>query len=119
MVVRGRIGSADGPALCEHVRALLDEEHAGRVECDVGALVEVDLGTVDALARLQLTARRLGSFVHLDHAPAELRELLALAGLGEVVRCSADSAVEVRRQPEQRKELRGVEEEDDPGDPVA
>jgi ABC-type transporter Mla MlaB component len=119
LVVGGRIGGADGLALCERLRALLDKEHAGLLECDVRGLVAADLGTVDALARLQLTARRLGSSVRLRNAPAELRELLALAGLGEVVPCSGDSAVEVGRQPEQRKELGGVEEEDDPADPIA
>jgi ABC-type transporter Mla MlaB component len=119
LVVRGRIGRADGLALSERVRAMLGEDQAGRLECDVRGLVESDLGTVDALARLQLTARRLGGSVRLRNAPAELRELLALAGLGEVIPCSADSAVEVGRQPEQREELGGVEEEDDPADPIA
>jgi len=63
------------------------------------------LEIVDALARLQLAARRGGYRVELAAAPEELVELVELAGLGEVL------GVEPRRQPEQREERLGVEEE--------
>jgi STAS domain len=78
--------------------------------CDVGALAP-DVTAVDALARLQLTARREGLELRLQGASRELRDLLAFAGLDGVLR------VEPRRQPEQREERLGVEEErhlDDP-----
>lgn len=87
--------------------------------CDLSGLTDADIATVDDLARLQLITRRLGITVELRDAPNGLRELLDFAGLGDVVRCSDPLPVEVRRQPEQRKEPRGVEEEADPRDPIA
>ena len=85
----------------------------------MAGLTNVDLATVDDLARLQLIARRLRITVELNDAPRELRELLDFAGLRDVVRCSGPLPVEVRGQAEQREEPRGVEEEADPGDPIA
>ena len=67
----------------------------------------LDLGTVDALARLQLAGRRLGFDVRLTPTE-ELLELLELCGL-----------VEVLWQPEEREEAFGVEEERQLGDPPA
>ena len=86
--------------------------------CDVAGLTNVDLATVNDLARLQLIARRLGITLELRDAPDALRELLDLAGLRDVVRCSKPLPVEVRGQSEQREEPGGVEEEADPGDPI-
>ena len=57
------------PAMCERARRLLEGCDAGPVVCDVGALAEPDAITIDALARLQLTARRVGCTVEL-RAPA-------------------------------------------------
>jgi hypothetical protein len=73
------------------------------------------MDTVDALARVQLTARRLGSELRLKDASQTLRELLSLAGLADVVRCSGD-LVETRGQPEHGEEPCGIEEERDPAD---
>ena len=82
--VRGPILPADLPGLCERVCAVL-EEHAGRsLLCDVTG-VEADAVTVDALARLQLAARRRGCLVRLCHASAELRQLVAFMGLSDVL----------------------------------
>jgi hypothetical protein len=67
----------------------------------------IDLGTVDALARLRLAGKRLGFEVRLTPTE-ELLELLELAGL-----------VEVLWQPEEREEALGVEEERELGDPPA
>jgi hypothetical protein len=72
--------------------------------CDVRALAP-DALTIDALARLQLAARRVGREVSLRGASLELVELLELCGLTGVLR------VEVGRQPEQREQGVGVEEE--------
>jgi hypothetical protein len=69
-----------------------------------------DLVLVDALARLQLAARRCGWSLHVRDAPEELRAYLELLGLAGAV------AVETRRQPELREQLR-VEEVVKPGDP--
>ena len=63
------------------------------------------LEIVDALARLQLAAHRHGYRLRLVEAPAELVELVELAGLAGVL------GVEPRRQPEEREEHVGVEEE--------
>ncbi|MDQ3660482.1 MAG: STAS domain-containing protein [Actinomycetota bacterium] len=64
---------------------LVLEGSAGSVVCDLGALDRPDAGTVDALARLQLSARRLGRQIQLRNAPGELRELVALMGLSDVL----------------------------------
>ena len=44
-----------------------------------------DLAVADELARCQLFARRLGCEIRLRDATTELRELLELVGLGDVV----------------------------------
>ncbi len=72
---------------------------------------------VDALARLQLTARRLGCRVTLRDACEELVGLLELAGLSEVVP-PADLGVQAGRETEEREPARGIEEEADPAEPV-
>jgi ABC-type transporter Mla MlaB component len=43
------------------------------------------MAVVDQLARLQLEARRLGCSIRVRHACAELRELIELSGLDDVV----------------------------------
>jgi hypothetical protein len=72
--------------------------------CDVGAIAP-DVHAIDALARLQLAARRLGMELRLRHASGELQELVAFAGLRDVLR------VEAGGQAEQGEERLGVEEE--------
>jgi ABC-type transporter Mla MlaB component len=114
--IGGSLARGDISHLCDRARALLESSDAGVVVCDVGSLVDPDAVTVEALARLQLTAHRLGHRVRLRRACEELRELLALMGLGEVLPPCPDSGVEPGRQPEQGKEAGGVQEEGDPGD---
>ena len=80
------------------------------VVCDVGGLAP-DAAAIDVLATLQLTARRLGLEIRLRHASSELLELIAFAGLRDVLR------VERERQPEQREQRGSVEEEGQLGDP--
>ena len=69
-----------------------------------------DLALVDALARLQLIARRRGCSIRVRPCD-ELRELILLAGLSEVL------AVEPRRETEEGIQLR-VQEVVKPGDPT-
>lgn len=83
-VVYGPIVQADIPGLCTRVRALFDDE-IDQVICDVGALVEPDGVTLDALARLQLSARRRGCRVVLRDAGIDLLALLEAAGLSDIV----------------------------------
>ena len=72
-----------------------------------------DLEIVDALARLQLAARRSGYEVAVTAAPDDVLELIELAGLAETL------CVEPLRQPEQREQRLGVEEERELPDPAA
>jgi anti-anti-sigma regulatory factor len=85
---------------------------------DVSALTEPDPAVLDALVRLQLAARRLGSSIRLENACSELVDLLALVGLSDVVPVVGGSGVEVDRQVEQREEVR-VDEEVETGDTPA
>jgi anti-anti-sigma regulatory factor len=85
------------------------------VVCDVSGLVRADLDVVDALARLALAARRRGRSIEVRRACPRLRELLELTGLDE----TAGLRLEPLGQPEEREQPGGVEEEDDPTEPVA
>jgi len=116
LVISAPIAREDIPVLCACLRTLLNESAAGFVVCDLGALVDPDAVTVDALARLQLTACRYGRQFQLRHACGELRDLLALMGLGDIVRPEAALPLKPRGQAEERKQGRGVEEEGDPSD---
>jgi anti-anti-sigma regulatory factor len=78
----------DVAALCERVRTLLRHADVVEVTLDVRALVSPDAATVDALARVQLAAHRMGGSIRLRQVDDELRGLLALAGLLEVL-CGA------------------------------
>ncbi len=82
--VGGPIASADLPGLCERVCALFETSGANVALCDVSG-VEPDAVTVDALARLQLAARRYGCQVRLRNASDELLELVAFMGLHDVL----------------------------------
>lgn len=89
--------------LCERV---CEELGAGAVRAVVCELHDpVDLSVVDALARLQLTARRSGRQVRLRPVGARAGELLGLCGMTDVVPQQSEAC----RQPEAR-EQRGVEE---------
>jgi ABC-type transporter Mla MlaB component len=116
LLFEGPIDPADVQGLCERLSALIGGCDADVVICDVGA-VDSNAVTIDALARMQLTARRLGRQVRLRDACDELKDLLALIGLSDVVPC-VGSVVESRGQTEQWEQGRGVEEEGDPADPA-
>ena len=62
-----------------------------RIVCDVGAIDKPDLVAVDALARIQLTARRCGAQVWLHNPCEELEELLTFLGLDAVLPSVDDS----------------------------
>ncbi len=84
--IRGPIARTDLPGLCARVCALLGAATgASVVLCDVAG-VDPDAVTVDALARLELAARRQGCTVQLCHASDELLELVAFMGLEDVCR---------------------------------
>jgi ABC-type transporter Mla MlaB component len=81
--ISGPITRADLPALCDRVRTVLQESGAALAICDVHG-VECDAVTVDALARLQLAAKRTGCRVQLRGACPELVRLVEFMGLTDV-----------------------------------
>ncbi len=82
--IHGPIARADLAGLCDRVCVLLRESRAEVAYCEVDG-VEPDAVTVDALARLQLAARRCACRVRLRGASKELRELVAFMGLADVL----------------------------------
>jgi ABC-type transporter Mla MlaB component len=70
---------ADLPAWSERVRALLSR--GGVVICDLSGVRGADLGVIDALARLQLTARRAHARLLLTGLNGDLRDLWEWTGL--------------------------------------
>jgi anti-anti-sigma regulatory factor len=83
-----------------------------QLSCDARAL-PADVAALDALARLTLAARQAGFELRLLHVSAELTCLIELTGLAGVLR------VEPGRQPEEREQSLGVEEEAQLDDPAA
>jgi hypothetical protein len=71
------------------------------------------VASIDLLARMELGARRAGKELRLHDASRELRELVELCGLADVLR------LEPRGQSEEREQRLGVEEERQLGDPPA
>jgi ABC-type transporter Mla MlaB component len=82
--VTGPITRADLAGLCVRVCGLLEGSDADVALCDVSGVVP-DAVTIDALARLQLAARRQGCQVRLRHASRELIRLVAFMGLQDVL----------------------------------
>jgi ABC-type transporter Mla MlaB component len=81
--ISGPITREDLPGLCDRVCALLAES-GSVVRCDVAG-VEPDAVTVDAVARLQLAARRRDCEVRLHNASDALLSLVELMGLTNVI----------------------------------
>ena len=86
LVLDSVVAPADIPELCRRALTMLESTRSGVLICDVGAVTDPDAVTVDAVARLQLTAKRVGRELRLRHAGTEFQELIALAGLSDVVR---------------------------------
>jgi ABC-type transporter Mla MlaB component len=82
--VTGPIARTDLPGLCERVCLLLEQSKAEVALCDASG-VAPDAVTVEALARLQLAARRHGCQVRLRHASEGLLDLVAFMGLRDVL----------------------------------
>ena len=81
--ISGPIARADLPGLCGRVCAILRESGAV-ARCDVSGVVP-DAVCIDALARLQLAARRRGCRVRLENASPPLLGLVELMGLTHVL----------------------------------
>jgi len=82
--IHGPIARDDLPGLCARVCGVLSASGARVALCRVDG-VEPDAVTVEALARLQLAARRTGCSVRLRNASAELRDLIRFMGLDAVL----------------------------------
>lgn len=110
--------TGDLPLLSERLASLVRDGDADLLVCDLAGLADADCGTVEALARLQLTARRLGRRIRLEHPSPQLHQLLALVGLCDVVGACPDLGLEAQGQAEEREHPLGVQEERDPADPA-
>jgi ABC-type transporter Mla MlaB component len=82
--IYGPIERDDLPGLCDRVCRLLERTRPAIAICDVEG-VDPDAVTVDALARLQLAARRHGCRIRLRGASTQLRRLVDLIGLRDVL----------------------------------
>lgn len=108
-VVGATVTRADIPGLCAGLAEVLRGNAAGFVICDVGA-ARADLVTVEALARLRMTARRHGGRLVLGGAGPDLLALVVMLGLADVL-------PQPGRQPEEREQPLGVQEVVDGRDP--
>jgi ABC-type transporter Mla MlaB component len=91
LAVHGPIARGDLPGLARRVCGLLESRSPDIAVCDV-ADIEADAVTIEALARLQLAARRHRCWVVLRHASDELTELIELMGLADVFRPRSEAA---------------------------
>ena len=84
-----------------------NRNHAVVIVCDVCRVSHPDERTLDALARLQLAARRHCATLRLLNACPTLVDLIECAGLGDVlVVVPAESGVEMQGEVEEREECR-------------
>ncbi|WP_371784821.1 STAS domain-containing protein [Streptosporangium subroseum] len=98
-----KITRADIPALCADLAELVRGRDGGVVVCDVAGVAHPDVVTVEALARLRLTARRHGWDLVVTGAGPDLLDLVHLFGL-------TDALIQTGRQSEEWKQAGGVEE---------
>ncbi len=101
---------ADIPVLCAGLADLLRGRAGGVVVCEVTGVTRPDVVTVEALARLRMTARRHGWRLAVGGAAPDLIRLIRLLGL-------TDLLPQAGRQAEQREQPLGVEEVVDGRDP--
>ena len=120
MAVRPQLARDEVRALGEQLVHRLGEGDVAEVQVDLSSVRAPDVVYVDALARMQLVARRQDSRVRLIGSCPRLMELLALVGLEDMFSDEGDaSGVELHRQPEHREQPVDVEVGVDPGDPIA
>lgn len=75
-----RMEPDDLPVLWDRVARLV-EQPVDLLVCDLSAVDEADAVLVDAVARIQLLARRAGCQVRIDRAASVVTGLFELAGL--------------------------------------
>ena len=84
--LRGPIERDDTPRLCASLRMQIEHSGAALAVCELHALPRPDAVTVHTLARLQLTAGRLGCSMLLRNASPELCDLIDFMGLAHTIR---------------------------------
>lgn len=80
LVIPAPVTLADVPPLCAQLQALYGQG-VEEVVCDLAELTRATLASVEAVARLRLTARRAGRRVRMRHTSPDLMALLTLMGL--------------------------------------
>jgi anti-anti-sigma regulatory factor len=83
----GPIDRADISAFCRRALERIERSEGDPVVCDLGRVPRPDAVTVEALARLQLEARRHGGPQVLRGASGALRDLVAFTGLDRALPC--------------------------------
>jgi anti-anti-sigma regulatory factor len=73
------------PDLCDQLAVVVRYGGVRLVVCDVGAVAYQDAVVMEALLRLQLTARRLGGRIRVCNASPQLLDLLTASGLREIL----------------------------------
>ena len=81
MVIGGATTTVELLHACEFASATLHRDHRGGVVCDLSAMLAPDVEVLDALARLRLTAQRLGARLTLCPLSPQLQTLLRWSGL--------------------------------------
>jgi len=81
--------AAEVEDLCVQARTLLLATQARVLIIDVGQ-APADLQTIEAVAKLSLTARRLGRSMQLRHASPALADLVGFVGLADTLDSSLD-----------------------------
>jgi len=94
--IRGPLLRADVPGVCDRVCAILTAAAGASLVCCVDDC-SPDAVTVDALARLQLAARRCGCRILLRGATPQLLELVGFMGLANVFPEPAEVSAGERR----------------------
>jgi ABC-type transporter Mla MlaB component len=119
VLVKPDLAPCDVRPLADRLVRQLRREEVVDVLVDVSGVRTPDVGYVDALARLQLGARRYGSRVRLVGPCPRLLELLALVGLEDLLPADGRESGDLHREAEHREQPVDVEVGVDPGDPVA
>jgi ABC-type transporter Mla MlaB component len=84
IALHGPLRRSDLPGLAERVARLIERCRPDVAVCELAG-VAPDAVALDAIARLRVTAARGGCELRLRDPSRELRELLALSGLAELL----------------------------------